>query len=373
MKLSSDQIRSLLVELTQGDHVVPLSELVFGDIADSKPFTFGPKGLATRKAFAAHFDRWKYLGFDSKFFKKKLAEHNVEVKMTKKTKSSPGFSETASVTYDDEVDSPFQEQEESSDDESTLAETFKSIKFLSPPRKAKQTTKRTPARSTPSKSSRTTPIKYGHGSDYLKESQIIVGMGTKELPYQIHVTRFPERNPLGLWVQPIKRYVTSQYERKGWLIRALADPDVDKWEATIPLSKSEVSDPSYFGRTVQIKKPSIPAHFQDPSAYYDSIKKHIPNCENDSLGNNLKSTHLGILNNEWRHWIYIHLIFPSGVKLQNHILSHQDVKVQRQIHGLTVNRDTTTIPAVGIFWRIAEAGGEQYEESVQPTDFASLW
>ena len=156
MKLSSDQIRSLLVELTQGDHVVPLSELVFRDIADSKPFTFGPKGLETRKAFAAHFDCWKYLGFGSKYFKKKLSQYKVEEPImssvkTEKKDSSPDFSETASVTYDDEgLDSPFEEQE-LDDESSSLAASFKSMTFQSPTCKAK-IMKTTPARSTPSRS-----------------------------------------------------------------------------------------------------------------------------------------------------------------------------------------------------------------------------
>jgi hypothetical protein len=347
-ELSFEQRRGLLLELEEVAY--PLPDLNLLEICNSSPNFFGAPASFKRRAFQKKFDYWKRLSPQN--YKALLKKHNVEINRFRHSTMSK--STKATMDVDDEDDSSG-----SSGDSTTegLEERFSGLKFTATPTKAKPPptpASRTPNKSrTSNKSRRTPPI----GKNSLFD---LVGDGTKERPWRIPVDpEYPERNVAGFWVQPVETMTFGRYERSGYHIRSMADPNFDLWLATIP----RYVDPGLEDRVILIRKPSVSPFFQTKynQRYHEGI-----DCVATQNANN--GTLIAIDDDEERKYQYFLLIFPKYTVLDNRAFSPDDEIVQMGEHSLKIPKKDIDadckkdVRGVGVYWRIADKGGRRIEE-----------
>jgi hypothetical protein len=100
----------------------------------------------------------------------------------------------------------------------------------------------------------------------------LFGDDTKERPWQIPVDpEYPEQNVAGFWVQPVEMMTHGRYERSGYHICSMADPEYDLRLTMIP----KYADPGLKDRVILIRKPSVSPFFKKKSTTKGTIRALI--------------------------------------------------------------------------------------------------
>lgn len=222
----------------------------------------------------------------------------------------------------------------------------------------------TPSKKAPKTSS--TISKYSLSGGNLEERMRLNGNGSKDNPHWVDVyPETPERNVAGFWVQYVRTMKHNGYERQGFDIRRVQEPDMNKWTATIPDNL-----PGFLkGRAILFARPSV-------SVFYANNRRYHSACGN--YCDNTRDAHSVTLNdirsNPTRAWEYFLTVFPPGIALDNRIFSADDNIVSGNGVMLSKRLEEGQSARYGaMYWRIGLKGGNKMEDRNRGQSFAALF
>jgi hypothetical protein len=162
----------------------------------------------------------------------------------------------------------------------------------------------------------------------------------------------------------------NAYSHTGFDIRrAVAAPDFDQWEASIPTSGIP-ADHEF--RVILIKGPSTDFWVRDTERYHKTGKIA---CEATKTAHSATSIEIQKdVNRQFSYWL---LIFPEHVVLDNRIFSEDATSIRPGYNGMKVDETETEIGqklfGLVVFWRIGEVGGRRVGNGQPKPDATKLF
>lgn len=186
--------------------------------------------------------------------------------------------------------------------------------------------------------------------------------GSPDYPFIVIVNPDRPECNWGFEVQLVENIEHRNFNRSVYYIRHVTGVGQEfDWEATIPKDKY----PELAGRVVEFRKPS--QHFFHQTAERYHQEKHP--CQ--ATKNAHSSLQTSIKQEPHRAYAYWLLVFPRGTKLENYTFSDDAVIVKTGNKNLIddytyPDGEEVEVTGVGVFWRIALAGGTMIS-SPEPT------
>jgi hypothetical protein len=186
-------------------------------------------------------------------------------------------------------------------------------------------------------------------------------LGTKDQPFIVMANpNYPERNGPIFNICRLEDVEHSDHEHQGFHIRLSVDlPDYSAWEAFIPNPNMYPSLLPLYGRIIMFKGPSRPFWLQSFERYHEDKRKI--DCKVTRKVHEKMDT--AIEGDPERHHQYHLVVFKPGTSLDNSIFSDNNTNVARNENSMKMeskdldNGFDKKIYGMGLWWRVAEAGG----------------
>jgi len=191
-------------------------------------------------------------------------------------------------------------------------------------------------------------------------------LGTKENPYIIIADPERPETCLGFEVALVPLLQVGNFVRSVYHIRHVTTQGMeDDWSATIPHKEF----PALANRSVLIRGPSQELWHRRPDLYHEEEF-----CKQTALIHEAQQT--AIKRSIVRGYSYWLVVLPKGTMLENYIISHDSVHVQKgtqemekkfEVETDDGSTEWETLYGMDVYWRIAVAGGNMVSDPESAT------